>query len=429
MRSVSETIPATGRSPRAGSPHGPGRSRGDPRTSAAALPGLPGLARGVRVAARGLGAGGPRRRRLPGCDQARGGPRRRRRWQHPRQRHGGRAGQRQGQAPADAVSAPGARRSAAPGRSHRRAHASPCACPRVASTLRPPSRGRWPSGPPPAAPRSPRCSCGRPTASWRARSRRSCAGSTPASRAPSFRPDKGTALRIGRRGVLVHNAETLAHVAMIARTGPDAFRAHGLVEDPGTSLVTISGTVEHPGVVEVDRGTPLIDLANRAHPGRPAPGAPRRRLRRLLGRPRPLRHAVRIVVTASHRSDGRGRHRDRAGPGGLRTPGVGAHRPLHGRPERRPVRAVRVRAAGHRRRPDSPGPWTRRRRPHGPAGAETGRGRRTRRVPAPGRRRHTSCRSALHVFGATSARTPSGGRARTGIARSRLRLPEPAWAA
>lgn len=83
---------------------------------------------------------------------------------------------------------------------------------------------------------------------------------------PAFRPDKGLPLRIGRRSALVHNAETLAHVAMIARTGPDAFRAHGLVEDPGTSLVTISGAVENPGVVEVDRGTPLIDIARRATP-------------------------------------------------------------------------------------------------------------------------------------------------------------------
>jgi NADH:ubiquinone oxidoreductase subunit F (NADH-binding) len=64
----------------------------------------------------------------------------------------------------------------------------------------------------------------------------------------------------------VHNAETLAHVAMIARSGPDAFRAHGLVEDPGTCLVTISGAVENPGVVEVDRGTPVIDIARRATP-------------------------------------------------------------------------------------------------------------------------------------------------------------------
>jgi NADH:ubiquinone oxidoreductase subunit F (NADH-binding) len=83
---------------------------------------------------------------------------------------------------------------------------------------------------------------------------------------PSFRPDKGNALRIGRGAALVHNAETLAHVAMIARTGPDAFRAHGPVEDPGTCLVTISGAVENPGVVEIDRGTPLVDIAHRASP-------------------------------------------------------------------------------------------------------------------------------------------------------------------
>jgi NADH:ubiquinone oxidoreductase subunit F (NADH-binding) len=89
---------------------------------------------------------------------------------------------------------------------------------------------------------------------------------------PKFRPDKGMALRIGRQSALVHNAETLAHVAMIARCGSDAFRAHGLLEDPGTCLVTISGAVENPGVVEVDRGTPLIDIARRATP-RHAPQA------------------------------------------------------------------------------------------------------------------------------------------------------------
>ena len=83
---------------------------------------------------------------------------------------------------------------------------------------------------------------------------------------PVFRPDKGQALRIGRRAALVHNAETLAHVAMIARTGSAAFRSHGTVEDPGTCLVTLSGAVTQPGVVEVDRGTPLIDIANRATP-------------------------------------------------------------------------------------------------------------------------------------------------------------------
>jgi NADH:ubiquinone oxidoreductase subunit F (NADH-binding) len=83
---------------------------------------------------------------------------------------------------------------------------------------------------------------------------------------PSFRPDKGVALRIGRHRALVHNAETLAHLAMIARTGPEAFRARGLAEDPGTSLITVSGAVEHPGVIEIERGTPLIDIARRALP-------------------------------------------------------------------------------------------------------------------------------------------------------------------
>ncbi len=83
---------------------------------------------------------------------------------------------------------------------------------------------------------------------------------------PSFRPDKGTPLRIGRRSALIHNAETLAHVGMIARFGPDAFRSNGTTDDPGTSLVTISGAVEHPGVVEVARGTALLDIAARATP-------------------------------------------------------------------------------------------------------------------------------------------------------------------
>jgi NADH:ubiquinone oxidoreductase subunit F (NADH-binding) len=78
---------------------------------------------------------------------------------------------------------------------------------------------------------------------------------------PVFRPDKGTPLRIGRAPVLVHNTETLAHVALIARRGPLPFRSRGLAEEPGTCLITIGGAVSHPGVVEVDRGTPLEDIA------------------------------------------------------------------------------------------------------------------------------------------------------------------------
>jgi NADH:ubiquinone oxidoreductase subunit F (NADH-binding) len=86
---------------------------------------------------------------------------------------------------------------------------------------------------------------------------------------PVFRPDKGIQLRIGRRPALVHNAETLAHIALIARRGPAPFRARGTIEEPGTCLVTISGAVAHSGVVEVDRGTPLSDIAMLSRPVEP----------------------------------------------------------------------------------------------------------------------------------------------------------------
>jgi NADH:ubiquinone oxidoreductase subunit F (NADH-binding) len=83
---------------------------------------------------------------------------------------------------------------------------------------------------------------------------------------PVFRPDKGIPLRIGKRPAVVHNTESLAHVALIARYGPNRFRSRGMVDDPGTCLITISGSVAQPGVVEADRGTPLWDIAMRSTP-------------------------------------------------------------------------------------------------------------------------------------------------------------------
>jgi NADH:ubiquinone oxidoreductase subunit F (NADH-binding) len=87
---------------------------------------------------------------------------------------------------------------------------------------------------------------------------------------PLFRPDKGTPLHIGKRPALVHNTETLAHVALIARRGPEAFRARGMPGEPGSCLVTVGGAVAQPGVVEVDRGTPLWDIAMCSNPREPA---------------------------------------------------------------------------------------------------------------------------------------------------------------
>jgi NADH:ubiquinone oxidoreductase subunit F (NADH-binding) len=81
---------------------------------------------------------------------------------------------------------------------------------------------------------------------------------------PSLRVDKSVPLRVGRRPAMVHNAETLAQVALIARHGPAWFRRMGTPEAPGSTLVTVTGAVSHPGVLEVGLGTPVLDILERA---------------------------------------------------------------------------------------------------------------------------------------------------------------------
>ena len=69
----------------------------------------------------------------------------------------------------------------------------------------------------------------------------------------------------GVRGkpTLVNNVETLAHVALIARNGPDWFRSVGDPAEPGTMLITLSGTSTRKRVVELATGTPLNDVLDR----------------------------------------------------------------------------------------------------------------------------------------------------------------------
>ncbi|WP_327348380.1 NADH-ubiquinone oxidoreductase-F iron-sulfur binding region domain-containing protein [Streptomyces europaeiscabiei] len=92
---------------------------------------------------------------------------------------------------------------------------------------------------------------------------------------PQGSPPRAHERGVARRPTLVHNAETLAHVALIARHGPDWFRETGTPHEPGTQLVTVSGAVATPGVQEVALGTPLPTILDCA-------GGPTQPLRAVL---------------------------------------------------------------------------------------------------------------------------------------------------
>ena len=81
---------------------------------------------------------------------------------------------------------------------------------------------------------------------------------------PTRKPPRLSERGLGRRPTLVHNVETLAHLALIARYGASWFRTVGTPQESGSMLVTILGAVNQPRVCEIAIGASVQEVLSLA---------------------------------------------------------------------------------------------------------------------------------------------------------------------
>ena len=179
--------------------------------------------------------------------------------------------------------------------------------------------------------------------------------STTADARPTTTPPRPYERGIGGRPTLVQNVESLAYAALIAPARRGWYREPRPSRDAGHRARDRERVGPTTGVREIEIGTTVGELARMTGAGRSA-GRPQAvllggyfggwlddgaRLERPARPDRLRQRGLRRSAPASSRSSGND---------SLRRPGDGPDHGLHGRPERRPVRAVRVRPAGDRGR-------------------------------------------------------------------------------
>ena len=89
-------------------------------------------------------------------------------------------------------------------------------------------------------------------------------------REPRIRPPFPTESGLWARPTVINNAETLASVPFILAYGPESFARIGTDRDTGTKLISLSGSVQFPGVVEVPMGTTLRRIIDEIGGGPPS---------------------------------------------------------------------------------------------------------------------------------------------------------------
>jgi NADH:ubiquinone oxidoreductase subunit F (NADH-binding) len=90
---------------------------------------------------------------------------------------------------------------------------------------------------------------------------------------PTTTPPSAHESGVNGAPTLVQNVETLAYAALIARNGDAWYRSAGRRGATGTLLVTMSGGVAGPGVLEIEAGTTVAEATEMAGGATEPPGA------------------------------------------------------------------------------------------------------------------------------------------------------------
>ena len=79
-------------------------------------------------------------------------------------------------------------------------------------------------------------------------------------REPRLRPPFPTEAGLWSKPTVINNAETLASVPFILAEGASSFAEIGTDNASGTKIISLSGSVQRPGIAEVPMGTTLRDI-------------------------------------------------------------------------------------------------------------------------------------------------------------------------